>query len=151
MSSMDKKSEFIWDKIRFLREDKHLTQSELAEAAEIPFPSYRDLEYGKNRNPRIGMVLSIIDALDVDISFVVKSKFKNSSENKNEPVTNESVKKALSEVLTEIKPQKKYDIPEDILLELEGQSSQVYSSIRSILSAEKRRLSKSGEKKKKAQ
>jgi transcriptional regulator with XRE-family HTH domain len=61
----------IGENVARLRTRAGLTQSELAEKAGIPFPTYRGIEYGKSVNPGIDALIAISEALGTSVEELV--------------------------------------------------------------------------------
>ena len=67
---MEKSGKLLGKRMKAQRELLRFTQAEIAEKADLPFPSYRDIEYGKIENPGISSVAAIAKALNVSIDYL---------------------------------------------------------------------------------
>lgn len=63
----------IGDRIKEARAQKKLTQSELADILKVPYQSIGQWERSA-RNPKLGTLQKIADALDVDINWLIHGK-----------------------------------------------------------------------------
>ncbi len=63
--------EFHYHRLRQLREEKHLTQEQLAELCDCSSRYLRELESGRKRNPSAALLLQVLYALDVPAEDVI--------------------------------------------------------------------------------
>ena len=61
------RAEILAAKIADYRNRLNLTQTALAELADIPIPSLQDLEYGKNKSPGVENLLKVASALGITL------------------------------------------------------------------------------------
>lgn len=55
----------LGDRVKFARNQRGLTQQELAEKADLPFPTYQSIEYATTRKPNYEIVAAVARALEV--------------------------------------------------------------------------------------
>lgn len=104
---MKKTSPFA-EKLRKLRLQAGLTQSEVAEKANISIRGYQDMEYGRNRVPRESSIKALADVFGVTVDFfyVDESKQYPPGPKIGEMTPQEfldNVKKSIDKILTEQK------------------------------------------------
>ena len=59
----------LGEKIKKLRNEKDLTQEELARKAEIPYATLMKIENEQVKNPTVGTLKKIADALEVTVDY----------------------------------------------------------------------------------
>lgn len=65
-----KSQKAIGEKIQKIRQEKKLTQEELAEKADVPYPTLIKIESNQVKNPTIKTVKKLAKALEVSIDYL---------------------------------------------------------------------------------
>jgi transcriptional regulator with XRE-family HTH domain len=71
---MESIGKIISDRIKKFRAQARLGQEELSSKAEVPFPTYRDIEYGKTKDPGVQSVSKIAAALGVSVDALISEQ-----------------------------------------------------------------------------
>lgn len=61
----------LGERIKKLRNEKVLTQEELARKAGIPYATLMKIENGQVKNPTVGTLKKIADALEVTVDYLL--------------------------------------------------------------------------------
>ncbi|MFH1543241.1 MAG: helix-turn-helix transcriptional regulator [Patescibacteria group bacterium] len=65
----------LGEKIKKLRNDKDLTQEELARKANIPYATLMKIENGQVKNPTIKTIYKIAKALNISLDELIDEKY----------------------------------------------------------------------------
>ncbi len=79
---MDTNYGLIGSKIRHYREEKKLSQEELADMLDISERHLRNIEYGK-KGPSVNLLISIANALNITADDLLANYLNNSTEKQN--------------------------------------------------------------------